>query len=300
MAERPIALVTGATGQVGRELCAILAEDFDVVAPARTTMDLEYPDSVRAAVRSVQPRVVVNAAAYTAVDRAESDVERCTAINSVAPGVLAEETRRVGALLVHYSTDYVFDGAKGAPYVEDDPPAPINVYGRSKLEGERAVAAAGGSHLILRTSWVYGTTGTNFLRTMLRLAAEWPELRVVDDQTGAPTWSRRLAKATATLVRRWLAQDERPESGIYHLTSSGSTTWYGFARAILVEHATVTGTLGVHVVPTTTAEFPTPAVRPRYSVLDNGKVRRRFGVVMPEWSADLAEVLRELSVRAER
>jgi dTDP-4-dehydrorhamnose reductase len=296
MADRPRVLLTGATGQVGRELMAAFGPVANVLAPTRTELDLEHPETLRAAVRSLRPDIVLNAAAYTAVDRAEKDVERCTAVNALAPATLAEETARSNALLIHYSTDYVFDGTKRSPYVEDDDPAPLNVYGRTKLAGERAIAAAGGPHVILRTSWIYGTTGTNFLRTMLRLASEQPEIRVVHDQVGAPTWSRRLAWATAQLVARWPSAGGEEASGVYHLSAAGSTTWYEFACAILTSESGPHARRPVRVVPTTSREFVTPAARPSYSLLDNGKVRNRFGVVMPDWRSDLNEVLGRLPV----
>jgi dTDP-4-dehydrorhamnose reductase len=295
MVDRMRVLLTGATGQVGRELLAAFGPIADVVAPTRAELDLERPDTARAAIRSLQPDVVLNAAAYTAVDRAEGDVDRCTVVNVLGPAALAEEAARANALLIHYSTDYVFDGSKRSPYTENDDPAPLNVYGRTKLAGERALAAAGGPHLILRTSWVYGTTGTNFLRTMLQLASERPEIRVVHDQTGAPTWSRRLAWATTQLVARWRSSGDARASGVYHLSAAGCTTWYEFARAILPTSHQGHARTPVRLVPTTSREFVTPAARPSYSVLDNRKVQARFGVVMPDWRSDLHEVLKLLS-----
>ncbi len=196
----PVLLVTGANGQIGFELVRELAPFGTVVAPSRSELDLERPETIRALVQRVRPSVIVNAAAYTAVDKAESDRQRCFAVNAEAPGVFAEEAARVGAALIHYSTDYVFDGTKTSPYVETDAAAPLNVYGESKLAGERAIESVGGAWMVLRTSWVYGMRGNNFLRTILRLAREQRELRVVDDQMGAPTWSTSVAKATAHVV----------------------------------------------------------------------------------------------------
>ncbi|HEX6266246.1 MAG TPA: dTDP-4-dehydrorhamnose reductase, partial [Burkholderiales bacterium] len=219
-------LLVGRNGQVGRELAQALAPLGEVNAPSRAQLDLTDADRIAAVVRGASPEVIVNAAAYTAVDRAESEPDAAFSVNASAPRLLAEEAARLGALLVHYSTDYVFDGEKAGPYAEDDTPRPLNVYGASKLAGERAIAAAGCRHLILRTSWVYGPHGSNFMRTILRAARERPELRVVDDQWGAPTSSTALARATARLL------PSHPE-GLYHITAAGKTTWYGFARAIV-------------------------------------------------------------------
>lgn len=273
-------LLLGRNGQVGWELERALAPLGRVMALGRAEADLSSPDALRRAVRDLRPRWIVNAAAYTAVDRAEEEPEAAFAANAAAPGVLAEEAKRAGAVLVHYSTDYVFDGRKGAPYVEDDAPNPLNVYGRSKLEGERAVQAAGCDHLVLRTTWVYGTRGKNFLLTMLRLMAERAEVRVVADQAGAPTWSRMIAGATAAVMVKCAAGIP---SGVYHLTAGGATTWHGFAQAIRDEAG-----LAAKVTPISTAEYPTPAVRPAYSVLDNGRLAAAFGVALPDWRASLA------------
>ena len=277
-------LVTGANGQLGAELAKALAPHGRVVATARAELDLADPDAIVATMREVKPALVVNAAAYTAVDQAEREEPLARAINGVAPGILAAEAKRSGALLVHYSTDYVFDGRATAPYDEDAPVNPQSAYGRTKLEGERAVAASGADAVVLRTSWVYGLEGRNFLTTMRRLARERDELRVVDDQTGAPNWSRELARATARIVangRHWIAE----RRGLYHLTARGATTWYGFARAILVDVP------HVRVVPITTAEYPTPATRPAYSVLGTARFERTFGFALPDWHVSLAECL---------
>jgi dTDP-4-dehydrorhamnose reductase len=293
-------LVTGATGQVGHELVRAFAPLGVVHSPGRSELDLTRPETLRAAVQRLRPRIVLNAAAYTAVDRAESEEALCRAVNADAPGELAEGARRAGALFVHYSTDYVFDGTKGQPYVESDRPAPLNVYGASKLAGENAVAAAGGAYLVFRTSWVYGNRGANFLRTMLRLARERDELRVVSDQRGAPTWSRDIATATALAVRGILTSGDPSAaaselSGTYHLSSGGVTTWYDFARAILAGDPQRAEHRCTSVVPIETTSYPTPARRPRYSVLDNGKLRQRLAITLPEWSEQLALVLRGCS-----
>jgi dTDP-4-dehydrorhamnose reductase len=271
-------LLTGANGQVGWELRQTLAPLGEVVAVNRAQLDLQDAARIAAAVREARPDVIVNAAAYTAVDKAESERDAAFAVNAVAPGVLAEEAKRAGALLVHYSTDYVFDGAKAAPYAEDDEPGPLNVYGASKLAGERAIAASGCRHLILRTSWVYGPRGSNFMLTMLRLAKERPELRVVDDQTGAPTSGLAIARATAQLLPRGAA-------GLFHMTASGATTWCGFARAILQRAG-----IGTPVLPISTADYPTPARRPRNSRLDCTRLRADAGVALASWEEQLAEV----------
>lgn len=286
-------LLTGASGQVGAELLHTLAPLGRVVAPTRTELDLADLRSLRSAVRDLRPTVVVNAAAYTAVDRAETEADRCAAINADAPRVLAEEAARVGALMVHYSTDYVFDGNKRAPYTEDDASGPLNVYGRTKLEGEQGVAAAGGRHLILRTSWVYGLRGANFLRTILRLARERRELRIVSDQVGAPTWSRSLARETAALVSMREGLD-LSASGVYHLTSAGSTTWHEFARAILGGDPARGDQVCERVMPIASADYPVAARRPAYSVLDNTRISRRFGIAIPDWRDELSRVLEEL------
>jgi dTDP-4-dehydrorhamnose reductase len=281
----PSILLLGATGQIGHELRAPLSALGSVVAPGRDAVDLAAPDTLRRAVRDAAPDVVVNAAAYTDVDGAEEEPDRAAALNARAPGVLAEATAEAGGWLVHYSTDYVFDGTKTTPYVEDDPPNPLNVYGRTKRAGERAVQDAGGAHLILRTSWVYSARRANFLRSMLRLADDNERLTVVDDQTGTPTWAGWIAEATATILRR-LADSSAPDahSGLYHLAAGGQTSWYGFARAIFAQF----GRDDVDVEPIPSSEYPTAADRPAYTVLDAGRARDAFGLSIPTWSAQLA------------
>jgi dTDP-4-dehydrorhamnose reductase len=277
-------LVTGATGQLGAELVHALAPYGEVAGTDRAALDLADPSAIVATVRRVAPALIVNAGAYTSVDLAEKETSLADAINGVAPGVLAEEARRIGAILIHYSTDYVFDGSATAPYVEDAPARPLSAYGRSKLAGERAVAASGADALVFRTSWVYGRRGRNFLLTMQRLAAEGRELRVVDDQVGAPNWCRELARATAAIASKglpWLAE----RRGLYHMTAQGSTTWYGFARAILADRPSV------RIVPITTKEYPTPARRPAWGVLDTTRFERTFGFALPPWRATLAHCL---------
>ncbi len=280
-------LLAGSGGQLGRELKRSLACLGDLVACDHQRLDLAQPDALRDAVRAEAPAVIVNAAAYTAVDRAEVEPTLAEAINAVAPGVLAEEAKRLGALLIHYSTDYVFDGAKSSPYSEDDLAAPLSSYGRGKLGGERAIAATGCRHLIIRTSWVYGLHGANFMKTMLRLGKERDELRVVGDQIGAPTWTRHLADATALII----ARREVP-GGLYHLAAAGETSWHGYAEAIFVE-AQRAGLLDkrpqVHRI--TSAEYPLPAPRPANSRLDSSRFQRDSGLALPHWRTGLIDCL---------
>ncbi len=276
-------LLTGIGGQVGWELARSLQPLGEVVALDRAGFDLADPDRMRAVLRDLRPAWIVNPAAHTAVDKAESEVALATAINATAPGILAEEAKRLDALLVHYSTDYVFDGGKPTPYVETDPTCPINIYGQTKLAGEEAIRASGCRHLILRTSWVYGMRGANFLRTMLRLAQERDELRVVADQIGAPTWSRMIAETTALMLAR-----HRDQAGIYHFVAGGEISWHGFAEAIVARgHALglIAKTPVVHRI--TSAEFPTPARRPANSRLDCGRLREDFGLSQPDWRTQL-------------
>ena len=277
-------LLLGRAGLVGWELERALAPLGPVTALGRDGADLSDPAALRALVRRHRPGWIVNAAAYTAVDRAEAEPEAAFAANAEAPRVLAEEAGRLGCTLVHYSTDYVFDGTRRAPYRESDAPAPLNVYGRSKLEGERAIQASGCDHLILRTTWVYGARGRNFLLTMLRLMGEREHVRVVADQVGAPTSSRMIAQATALILAR---RGAGGPSGVYHLTAAGQTSWHGFAEAIrgyLPETAARVEAIG-------TDGFPTPAVRPGYSVLDNGRIAADFGIALPDWRDGLRLVM---------
>jgi dTDP-4-dehydrorhamnose reductase len=291
-------LLTGAQGQLGTDLLPRLEEQGEVVAVGRAECDLGSVDAIRKLVAQTRPEVIVNTAAYTAVNEAESQSEQAYAINSTAAGTLAAEARKSGAMLVHYSTDYVFDGRKAGAYAESDGPAPLNVYGASKLAGERAVAAAGARCLVLRTSWVYGCHGNNFLLTIRRLAHEREELKIVDDQVGGPTSSRQLAEATARLIGQCASLPE-PEfpSGLYHATAGGSVSWCGFARAIVSalgegETFRLREILGVR-----SDEYATAARRPLNSVLCNGKFERRFGFRLGSWQQGLAEVVREIRTR---
>ena len=280
-------LLTGAAGQLGRELKRSLACLGKLLACDRRHLDLARPDALREAVRAFAPTVIVNAAAYTAVDKAETDSAAAHAINATAPGILAEEARRLGALLVHYSTDYVFDGTKLAPYTEADTPAPLSAYGRSKHAGELAIIGVGGRHLILRTSWVYGLHGANFMKTMLRLGKERDELRVIGDQFGAPTWTRHLADVTALVLAR-----QEVSSGLYHLAAAGETSWHGYAEAIFAE-ARAAGLIDKSPVVRriTSADYPLPASRPANSRLDCSRFTRDFGLALPDWRIGLVDCL---------
>lgn len=283
-------LLTGASGQVGFELQRSLHTLGEVIAPGRAEMDLSDLDQVRDVIRKLKPDLIVNPGAYTMVDKAESEPELAYLVNAQAPGVMASEAARLGSRLVHYSTDYVFDGTKAGPYVETDAVNPVNVYGSSKLAGEQAIAAADVPHLILRTSWVYGQRGKNFLLTMQRLARERNALRVVADQHGAPTWSRTIADSTAAILTHARADADpwwQHNSGIYHLSCQGQTTWAGFTEAI-IEHSG----LACSVVPITTEDYPVPARRPRNSVLSSEKLRSRFCDI-PPWRTALALCLEQ-------
>jgi dTDP-4-dehydrorhamnose reductase len=281
---RPKILITGAQGQIGFELVRLLARHGDIVATDRSTLDLGDPDAIVAAVRSGKPALIVNAAAYTAVDRAEQEPALADAINARAPGILAEEAKKIGAVLVHYSTDYVFDGSRTTPYPEDAPTAPLNAYGASKLGGERAIAATGARALVLRTSWVYGLRGRNFLLTVRRLAAARDRLTIVADQIGVPNWCRALAESTARIVALGIPEIAE-RSGLYHLSSTGQTSWYEFARAIVGDAPRP------DVVPITTADYPTPARRPAYGVLATARFESTFGFGLPPWRDAFARCL---------
>ena len=281
-------LLTGVTGQIGGELQRTLSRLGTVVPADRGVLDLADRDSIVKAVRAVKPSLIVNPAAFTAVDLAESQPGVAAQINSVAPGILAAEAKRLGAGLIHFSTDYVFDGEKPDPYVETDAPHPLSVYGRTKLAGEQAIAEAGGRFLILRTSWVYSPRGKNFLQTILTLARDRPEIRVVDDQRGAPTSTRAIAEA----VRDVLAKTSSNwPSGVYHMTCAGETTWFGFAQSIL-QKGLAPSARRPTLVPISTAEYPTAARRPKNSVLSNAKLSEVFGLRLPRWEDSLEVSLR--------
>lgn len=283
-------LVTGRNGQVGDALTRLLPGLGEVIALDRSQLDLADPDALRSAMRELQPSIVINAAAYTAVDAAENDEAMAFRINAQAPRVLAEEAERLGAALIHYSTDYVFDGSKDGEWLEDDATAPLSAYGRSKLAGEQAITDVGGTHLILRTSWVYGLHGKNFLLTMLKLAETRDALSIVDDQIGAPTWSQTIAEATLSIIRDAGEPAQlAPLSGIYHLCAGGYSSWFGFAQAIFADSSIAKKPI-LH--PITTAEYPTPAKRPKNSRMNTDKFRRAFGD-LPAWEDALATCLRQ-------
>jgi dTDP-4-dehydrorhamnose reductase len=284
-------LLLGKNGQVGWELHRTLAPLAEVVAVDYPEINLTDTPALRQFVAGTRPTVVVNAAAYTAVDKAETETELCRQINAVAPGVLAGEAKKIGALMVHYSTDYIFDGTKTSPYVETDAPNPLGAYGRSKLEGDRAVKASGTDHLIFRLCWVYGARGQNFMLTMQRLAREREKLRVVGDQFGCPTWSRMIAETTALALKQVLAGADRSGfNGEYHLAASGQTNWHEFASRIIELMPEAERKCRV-VEKVTTPEYPTPARRPMYSVLDCGKLQKTFGLRLPDWEASLRQIL---------
>jgi dTDP-4-dehydrorhamnose reductase len=287
----PVIVVTGSSGQVGFELLRSLQGLGRVLPVDRARLDLTDLDQIVRVVREVKPALIINAGAYTAVDKAESDAAVAIRVNGDAPGVLADEARKIGAALIHYSTDYVFDGKKAGAYSEADTANPLNVYGRSKLAGERAIAQAGNHYLVLRTSWVYGVHGRNFLRTMLRLASQRKEVGVVADQIGAPTWSGTIAVLTAHLAREVLTDGLTDHdwwskrTGIYHLTAAGSTSWAGFAEAIF-EIAGLTGQTAVK--PIASHDYPSAVVRPTNSLLSNDKLADVFGLRAPQWKEALA------------
>ncbi len=296
-------LLTGKNGQVGWELQRALASSGDVVALDSDEMDLADPDAIRRTVRDVKPAIIINPAAYTAVDKAEGDATLAMAVNGIAPGILAEEAQRLGAVLVHFSTDYVFDGSNPVPYTEDDQPDPQSVYGSTKLAGEEAIRSSGCKHLVLRTSWVYGVHGGNFVKTILRLAKERNELRIVADQFGAPTWAKDLANATMLTLMAWQMSDWSDElGGTYHITAGGRTNWHHYAEEIVrlareYDAALAAKPLDIRAI--ATREYPVPAKRPANSVLSNDKIGRVFGIRLPEWQDSLANCVRLLYQQAD-
>ena len=284
-------LLIGKNGQVGWELRRTLAPLAELVAMDYPEINFTDTAALRRLVADVRPDAVVNAAAYTAVDKAETEPELCRQINAGAPGILAEEAKKLGALMVHYSTDYIFDGTKTSPYVETDAPNPLGAYGRSKLEGDQAVKASGADHLIFRLCWVYGARGQNFMLTMQRLAREREKLRVVGDQFGCPTWSRMIAEATTLALKQAMAGANRSAfSGEYHLAAGGWANWQEFAFRI-IELMPDAERKCREVEKIATAEYPLPAKRPAYSVLDCGKLQKTFGLRLPDWESSLRQVL---------
>ncbi|VVM89759.1 MULTISPECIES: dTDP-4-dehydrorhamnose reductase [Pseudomonas] len=282
-------LINGRHGQVSYELQRRLGALGELVVLGRDQLDLAQPDQIRRQVQNVRPDLIINAAAHTAVDLAESEPQSAFAINAVAPGILAEEALALDIPLIHYSTDYVFDGMKAGPYNEDDTPNPLGVYGKSKLAGEQAIREVQGKHLILRTSWVYSTHGRNFLLTMQRLLQEKPELRVVADQIGAPTWAGTIANSTLALIERWQTS-QVANWGTYHLSAQGETSWFGFAQAI-GEALRQQGKPCADLLPIPSSDYPTPAARPLNSRLDCSRLQRDWGVSQPDWQTALRECL---------
>ena len=284
-------LLIGKEGQVGGELSTLLKPLGELILCGEKDLDLTQVDRIREKLRDVRPHIIVNAAAYTAVDKSEEEPELALAVNGTAPAILAEEAKKLDAALIHYSTDYVFDGEKREPYTEEDTPNPQSVYGRTKLAGDEAIQSTGLPHLIFRTSWVYGLKGKNFLLTMQRLAKERDELKIVDDQIGSPTWSRTIAQTTANVLEQVLTQSSPGDlsrfeqaSGLYNLVCSGQTSWFGFAQAILNASSSSQTT---KLTPIPTSEYPTPAKRPLYSVLSTKKLQSSFGITPPTWDVTL-------------
>ena len=315
---KPVILLTGKNGQVGGELLPFLPQLGKVVALGRDQLDLSKPDDISRTIREVRPQLIVNTAAYTAVDQAEANVAMAHAINAEAPRLMAEEARKIGAVLVHYSTDYVFDGAKRAPYDEADSANPMNVYGKTKFAGEQAIRTSGVTHLMFRTAWVYATRGRNFLLTILRLATEREELRIVSDQVGAPTCASDVAAATSKILTGICERNHgefvfSEVSGTYHMSAAGQTTWYDFAKTVLEKAgATSQGLVWLakathgrqliarRVVPISTEEFRSPTQRPVYSVLSNSRLIQTFGVALPDWHTQLQRCFVSDSIAANR
>jgi dTDP-4-dehydrorhamnose reductase len=289
----PRILLFGAGGQLGMQLKQALARNVELTALGRAELDFAGAGAIRSTIQTANPEVVINAAAYTAVDKAESEPDLAHLVNAVAPGVIAEELTRTGGWIIHYSTDYVFDGTGTQPWMETDPTGPLGVYGQTKLDGELAIAATGCKHVILRTSWVYAAEGRNFLHTMLRLGRERKQLKIVDDQIGAPTTAEALTEATQAVLSQLAAcSEDASASGIYHLACAGETSWCGFARAIFTEFAS--RQKPPEVLPIPTEAYPTPAKRPRNSRLNCDKFTRQFGFQMPAWQDALDDVARKL------
>ncbi len=294
-------VLTGVNGQVGYVLKQKLEQDNQLIlfSLTREQLDLSNQNEIRRIIREIKPDIIINPAAYTAVDKAESEPDLAFAINAEAPRVLAEEAAKLNGLLVHYSTDYVFDGSKLSPYVEEDETNPLGVYGKSKLAGEQAIRDVGAAHLIFRTSWVYGAYGKNFFNTILRLASEHASLRIVGDQFGAPTSSLSIADATIHVLNRMDAPNQANLFGLYHMTNTGKTSWYGFANEIVVQYAQLakSNTLpplkagASNIASITTAEYPTPAIRPKNSSLDLSKLNQTFGIQLPPWQDALADII---------
>ena len=283
-------LLIGCNGQVGTELKKALQPYNNLIAVARPEVELVQPETIKNLIKQWEPQIIINAAAYTAVDKAENEPELANKINAVAPRVLAEEANKSQALLIHISTDYVFDGKNNRPYQENDLTNPLSIYGETKLAGEQAISSICSNYLILRTAWVYGSGGkSNFVKTMLRLGAQKSELKVVSDQIGSPTWATDIAQTIAMLITK-----DQPKSGIYHYTNSGVASWYDFAVAIFEEAKLLGFPLNIErVVPIPTSEYPTPATRPSYSVLDCTKISSLMESYPPHWRESLRKMLKE-------
>ncbi len=299
MSQSPVILIIGKTGQVGWELCRSLSVYGSVAAVGRQDMDLSDNESIAGIIQALRPAIIVNAAAYTAVDDAENSETMARQINAVAPGVMAAEAKKINALLIHYSTDYVFDGSDAAPYTEEMTTAPLNVYGLTKREGEQAIEKSGVRYLIFRASWVYGARGKNFLLTMLRLMAERESLSVVDDQFGVPTSSRMIAEVTAACIAQYLAENDKAafSSGLFHLSARGETSWYLYAKAIAENLELIDGYQGYaiqHIKPVGSDQYPSVAKRPQYSTLDVDAIENRFGLQMPCWQDGVKQCMEDI------
>jgi len=286
-------LLTGKTGQIGKELNNIVGDLGNLITVDREQLDLSKPNSIEPVILDIKPDIIINPAAYTSVDKAEEESDLAMTVNAIAPGLLAKAAKKVGAGLVHYSTDYVFDGCSGIPYKEEDPPNPLNIYGQSKLAGEKAVARVGIPFLIIRTGWVYSIHGKNFFRTIKKLAKEKDILQVIDDQIGAPTWARSVALKTHKILKqclnkKWLEKKDPSLSGIFHLTCQGKTSWHGFAREIL-NMSDASQNIKLIAIPT--SDYPTPAARPSNSLLNNEKIQKVFGLDMPNWEDALKDCM---------
>ena len=286
-------LLTGKTGQIGEELNNIIGDLGNLITVDKEQLDLSKPNSIEPVILDIKPDIIINPAAYTAVDKAEEEPDLAMTVNAIAPGLLAKAARKVGAGLIHYSTDYVFDGCSEIPYKEEDPPNPLNVYGKTKLAGEKALAEVGVPFLIIRTGWVYSLHGKNFLRTIKKLAEEKDIIQVVDDQIGAPTWARSVALKTHQILKqclnkKWLETKDPSLSGIFHLTCQGNTSWHGFAREVLNMSNT---SKNIKLIAIPTSDYPTPAVRPPNSLLNNEKIQKVFGIDMPHWEDALKDCM---------
>ena len=286
-------LLTGKTGQIGEELNNIVGDLGNLITVDKEQLDLSKPNSIEPVILDIKPDIIINSAAYTAVDKAEEEPDLAMTVNAVAPGLLAKAARKVGAGLIHYSTDYVFDGCSEISYKEEDLPNPLNVYGKTKLAGEQAIAEVGIPFLIIRTSWVYSLHGKNFLRTIKKLAEEKDTIQVIEDQIGAPTWARSIALKTHQIIKqclnkKWLETKESNLSGIFHVTSQGKTSWHGFAREVLNMYNT---SQNIKLIAIPTSDYPAPAARPHNSLLNNEKIQKVFGIDMPHWEDALKDCM---------